>query len=181
MHMAVLIRLVCLVVLLMVPAVAGVAESLQLQEQEIKAGLLYNFLKYIDWPANQPPSVTVCIFGDDPFNGYLDSMNGRIVNRHPIALRRIRVVTETETCKLLFVNADEQGRWPQLRTFLTGKSVLTVSDFAGFAAAGGMIEFGHKDNHISVNLNMEAVVAARLHVQDRLLRLVTVVHSGEKY
>jgi len=177
--MAVLTRIFCFLALLIVPAIA-VAETLQLEEQEIKAGLLYNFLKYTDWPANHSSSMMVCIFGDDPFEGYLDPMNGRTVNQRSIALRKIHTIPEAEGCQLLFVNANEKGRWPQLHKFLIGKNVLTISDFAGFVTSGGMIEFGHKDTHISADLNIDAVTVAGLRMQDRLLRLVSVVHVKQE-
>jgi hypothetical protein len=165
----------------MLPAQGYAADSLQLAEQEIKAGLLYNFLKYTEWPAGaDPSSISVCIFGDDPFGGYLDPMAGRTVNQRVITLRNIRDVSEAEGCQLLFVNAAEKTRWPQLQKFLAGKSILSVSDFSGFTAAGGMIEFGHQNNHISASLNIDSVNAAGLRVQERLLRLVTVVHPGVK-
>ncbi len=52
-----------------------------LQEQEIKAGLLYNFLKYTDWPpanlARRLFTMTVCIFGDDPLNDGIFAADGR--------------------------------------------------------------------------------------------------------
>ncbi|MDE3061216.1 MAG: YfiR family protein, partial [Pseudomonadota bacterium] len=87
-------------------------------------------------------------------------------------------IPDAAACNLVFVNADEQARWPQLHAFLRGKSVLTVSDFSGFAASGGMIEFGHKNDHISAVINLDAVEAAHLQVENRLLRLVTAVHEG---
>src|SRR5581483_10691289 len=113
---------------------------------------------------------------DDPFEGYLQPMAGRTVNQRSIAIRKVHDVQKTSTCQLLFVNANEKERWPQLRDFLKGKAVLTVSDFRDFIENGGMIEFGRKGNHISVDLNMGAVTNARLHMQDRLLKLVTVVN-----
>jgi len=166
---------------LLLGAQVHAADGLQLQEQQIKAGLLYNFLKYTNFPApnfTNPGTITVCVFGDDPFSGNLQPIAGRTVNQREIALRTIHDIDAIANCQLLFVNKDEKSRWPQLHAALAGKNVLTVSDFEFFAAQGGMIEFGHVDNHIRVNLNMDALTAAGLRVEDRLLRLVTVVHGG---
>jgi len=156
---------------------ANAADNLTLQEQEVKAGLLYNFLKYTQWPAPSP-SMAVCVYGDDPFEGYLQPIAGRTVNQREISLRMIHAVDETAACQLLFLNSSEQQHWPELQKFLAGKSVLTVSDFDSFAESGGMIEFGRKNDHISVKLNMDALLAAHLQVGERLLRLVTVVHPS---
>lgn len=152
-------------------------DGLQLYEQQIKVGLLYNFLKYTQWPV-QPSSMAVCVFGEDPFQGYLKPMAGRSVNQMEITVHFIHTAQETDTCNLLYINANEKKQWPSLKTSLAEKSVLTVSDFDGFAASGGMIEFGKKEEHVDVSLNMDAVSAAHMQVQDRLLKLVTVVHPS---
>lgn len=171
------VEILLLFLLAGVPVHSFAADVLQLHEQQIKAGLLYNFLKYTEWPASHP-SMVVCVFGEDPFEGYLQPMEGRSVNQMEITLRFIHTVHEMDTCNLLFVNAGERKQWPTLQKALAEKNVLTVSDFEGFAASGGMIEFGKKNEHIDVDLNIDAVNATHLHVRDRLLKLVTVVHPS---
>ncbi len=155
-------------------------DMLVLHEQEIRAGLIYNFLKYTEWPPDRlakDASMTVCIFGSDPFDGYLKPMAGRTVNQRSIAIRQVKKMEDTQSCHLLYVNAKVKEQWQELRSFLSGKSVLTVSDFKDFSKQGGMIEFGRKDNHIDALLNIDTIAASQLRVQDRLLRLVSVVHG----
>ncbi len=162
------------------PWTALAADGLRLGEQEIKAGLLYNFLKYTQWPESSfanTPSITVCVFGDDPFGGKLRPMEGRTVHQRPIDLRQLRDVDEVEGCHLLYVSAGEKQRWPQLRRVLSNRNILTVSDFFKFADSGGMIEFERRDNRISAVLNLSVLRAAGLNVEDRMLRLVTVMDS----
>jgi hypothetical protein len=165
---------------LLTPAYAE--ENVQLVEQEIKAGLLYNFLKYTQWPPEHAQQANgdavVCLFGGDPFNGHLQPMAGRTVNQHGIEIRNVHTLQEIDACSLLYIHADEKANWPQLQKALAGKDVLTVSDFGGFAESGGMIEFTRVDNRIGVKINVDAVTAAHLAVQGRLLRLASTVHTA---
>jgi hypothetical protein len=78
----------------------------------------------------------------------------------------------------LYVHEDQKSNWPHLEKALAGKDVLTVSDFDGFAESGGMIEFTRNDNRIGVKINVDAVTAAHLAVQSRLLRLASTVHTA---
>lgn len=153
---------------------------LSLPEQKIKAGLLYNFLKYTQWPipGGEEGSMTVCLWGGDAFSGSLHPMNGRIVNQREILLREVDSMEEVEQCHLLYVNAAMQKQWPGLAEALKGKSVLTVSDFDGFVHNGGMIEFSRKDQRIQVEVNLQAIKDAHLMVQESLLRLASVVHPA---
>ncbi len=150
---------------------AHAQQSVRLVEQDIKAALLYNFLLYTEWPAPQQNNVVVCVYGRDPFSGRLASMVGRTVNQRPIEVRSVAEIADTDTCALLFVNAEERPHWPQLHAHLEHASVLTVSDYDGFAAAGGMIEFTRANSRIAMRINRRAVTAGNLVVEDRLLRL----------
>jgi hypothetical protein len=161
------------------PASVAAQQNLRLAEQDIKAGLLYNFLRYTQWPvsAGSNQSMVVCVFGGDPFAGRLEPMAGRTVNARTIVLRAVRADRELDACALVFINANSRSEWPRLRAYLARRSVLTVSDFDGFARSGGMLEFAHVNDRISVRVNVEAAQAANLAVQDRLLRLASVVRT----
>ena len=179
--MAILKRIACLALvtaLLLSPRLAA-TQNLHLHEREIKAGMLYSFLKYTEWPQQkmEGPSIVVCLFGGDPFGGYLDNTKGRTVQQRAIVIRSVSSASETSACNLVYVTASQESRWPELSAALAGKGTLTVGDFSGFTASGGMIEFTRKGDRIAVVMNIDAVRSAKLSVQDRLLRLVTVVHG----
>ena len=169
-----------LVLLLSTPVAAQ--DSVRLAEQDIKAGLLYNFLRYTDWPAAAQTRATidVCLYGGDPFAGGLQPMVGRSVNRRVISVRSVRTGPEMSSCALIFINAQARADWPRLRAELGHRSVLTVSDYDGFARDGGMLEFTRARSRVGVAVNVGAARAANLEVQDRLLRLATVVSSESR-
>lgn len=168
-------------ILLILAAVAAeAAEPLQLGEQKIKAGLLYNFLKYIDWPAGAPEAsgpLVICLYGGDPLGGALKNLEGRSANQREIQLRPLAPGGDTQGCHMLYIHPGQRAAWPALRQALEGRRLLTVADHEGFALAGGMIEFRRRDDRIGVDMNLNALEAAHLSVQDRLLPLVTVVQT----
>jgi len=162
-------------------AFAQEQNTLQLYEQKIKAGLIYNFLKYTEWPVikKAPAPIVVCIYGaEDPFDGYLQPIEDRTVNQRQINMRHVSGREELSVCNLLFVNSSEQAGWPALRDYLANKSILTVGDFPGFSNSGGMIEFDTRNNRVQIELNLQAITAANLHVYDSLRRLAKTTHSS---
>src|SRR5690242_6977255 len=68
---------------------------LQLQEQTIKAGLVYNFLKYTTWPEGAGGNLRVCFFGGEPLNGNLSSLEGRTAQQSTINIVRVGGIQET--------------------------------------------------------------------------------------
>lgn len=156
-------------------------ENVRLAEQDIKAGLLYNFLRYTEWPARSSAEAgVVCVYGRDPFGGRLTPMSGRTVNGQAIRIRFVEAQGQIDGCSMLFVNAEQRADWPNLRTYLARRNVLTVSDYEGFARSGGMIEFTRANNRVGVRVNLGAAQAANLVVQDRLLRLASLVETERR-
>jgi hypothetical protein len=151
------------------------APSIQLYEQKIKAGLVYNFLKYTNWPADviskTNGSLRVCLLGDDAFNGYLYPLQGRTAQQYLITITEINSIPEATGCSLVFVHRSAADMLPSLLQSLKGKHVLTISDIDQFARQGGMIEFGMEDQRVALLINKKAVGAAGLTIQERLVKL----------
>jgi hypothetical protein len=153
------------------------AENLQLVEQKIKAGLIYNFLKYTSWPqATATAPLIVCTLGNDPFDGGLQPMAGRSVNQRTIEVR-VADSHGATACSLLVLDHAKRADWPVLKAALEGKPVLTVGDYEGFGSEGGMIEFTRVDSRIGIRVNTDAVALSHLEIQDRLLKLADAVHA----
>jgi hypothetical protein len=172
-----------LALLALIAALAGPAraeERLRLVEQEIKAAMIYNFLKYTDWPAASSGPAIVCLIGANPLGGRLAPMAGRTVNQRVIEVRAMGPDADTAPCALVFLDAEQKALWPKLKSALSGRTLLTVSDFDGFAASGGMIEFTRVENRIGVAINTAAVAGAHLSVEERLLALATIVPGGAR-
>lgn len=170
-------------------ATSAQANDLRLVEQKIKAGLLYNFIKHTMWPsdivsvnAKEPPALTVCIYGKDVFADYVAPMSGRTVNQRKIHVQSIRSVEEAASCDVVFISAQMEEYWLELREFLNSRPVLTVSDYPGFAQSGGMIEFQKKQQHIGAVFNLGAFVQAALEVSESLLGLsgIETLHQAEE-
>lgn len=150
-------------------------------EYEVKAAYLYNFAKFVEWPGPQPlSSLTICIYGRDPFGGFLDEVvRGKQVSGAPVAVRRLHAGTDHwDGCQVLFVAAESAARTSALLRRLQGHSTLTVGDSPEFAERGGMIGLVADGDRIRFDVNAAAIAAAHLQVSSRLMALGHLV--GEK-
>ena len=147
-------------------------------EYQLKAAFLLNFTKFVEWPAaafeSPTAPVTICILGDDPFNGALDqAVAGESVNGRSIAVLRIRRVPSPRTCQLLFLSSSEN---PRLLADV-GPGVLTVGETDTFLRDGGMIAFVLENRRVRFSINSRAAAKASLVLSSRLLNVAkTVVH-----
>lgn len=154
-------------------AASGQTNQLHLYEETIKAGLVYNFLKYTAWPehSGDKRALRVCLYGGAPLNGNLDLLQGKMAQQSTINILKINNVAEMASCNLVFINRNKQASLPEILRFLGGKPVLTISDMDQFADRGGMVEMTMEDQHVALYINKGALDHAGLNIQDRLLKL----------
>ena len=154
--------------------------NIQLNARKIEAGLIYNFLKYTNWPTSSFPEyadeIVVCLFGGDPFDGHLDPLEGRTAQQRVITVRKIYQIEQLDACHLVYIPKNRQSDLPRILGRLRNRTVLTVSNIPNFAMHGGMVEFyTGKDQRIHLNINAAAVNSANLRIQDRMVKLAGVV------
>jgi YfiR/HmsC-like len=162
------------------------AQSQPLSESEIKAGFLFNFTKFVEWPADAfaDPSVPIVlgIVGDNPVTDLLtETAAGKTVNGRAVVVRRFKEGQDLRSCHILFVSASEEKHAPQILERVKGSQVLTVGEISGFAQSGGMINFFVEGKKVRLEINLDAAARARLKISAKVIavaRLVTGESSG---
>ena len=149
-------------------------------EYKLKAAFLFNFTKFVDWPATAfeetTSPVVIGILGEDPFDGALEEVvQGRVANGRPLAIRRSRRVDDLRGCHVLFICASEKSRQAQITASFKGSAVLTVSDTGEFLASGGMIKVTLVDRKPRLEIDAAAAERAGLKIQAQLMELATPV------
>ncbi len=159
------------------------AQPAPVSEYQLKAVFLFNFAQFVDWPPAAFPDpqapLAICVLGDDQFGNNLDeTVRGEKANDRPLIVQRYRRLDDVRGCHILFVSRSENDRLAQIVTALQGRNILTVSDVAGFALRGGMIQFVTDKNKIRLDINLDATKAASLTISSKLLRPATIVAPG---
>ena len=159
-------------------AAAGHHESL---EYLVKAAFLYNFARFVDWPADSfkdPQSpFEICILGKDPFGKALDSIKNKAVKGRAMRIRMCRTMGEVGGCHLLFISASEKRNLNPILNALKNSNTLTVSEMEMFAQSGGMINFIMVGNKVHFEINPEAAEAHQLKISSQILKLARIVSS----
>jgi hypothetical protein len=152
------------------------------REYKIKAAFLYNFTKFVEWPAESFNSdsapFTFCILGIDPFGEAFDLLADQTVRGRKIIVKKIRHAGEAAGCQLLFISSSEKGQLRAIMKELKGRNTLTISDMDQFAAGGGMIGMLQIQDRIQLEINLESAQQARLKISSQLLKLAKIVSNG---
>lgn len=169
-----LLRLALLAVLFLVPGLAAA----QAPEYDLKAAFLFNFVKFVEWPAQAFPSdrapVNLCVYGQDPFGSTLDKViEGERVGERSLVVRRPGL-EELDGCHVLFISRSEAERLGGVLARVGSKPVLTVADTDGFLQAGGAINFVLEGSKVRFLINQKAAERNGLRISSRLLRLAMI-------
>src|SRR5688572_14666662 len=68
------------------------ASGNEMTEYQLKAAYLYNFVTFTEWPADIGDTLTLCIYGPDPFGADIDKFQGADVNGRTIEVLRSSTV-----------------------------------------------------------------------------------------
>ena len=181
-----LVRRGCFAWLIAAPAMPAVqaaedpATATLSAEYRVKAGFLFNFPQFVEWPtrafreARSP--IVIGILGDDPFGRYLDELvQGEKIGERPLVVQRFARVEDIADCHILFVSRSEAGQFDKILARLRDRSVLTVGEEESFERAGGMVRFVIESNKVRLRINPDAAKASELTISSKLLRLATLV------
>jgi hypothetical protein len=159
------------------------AQAPKPSEFQVKAAYIYNFGKFVRWPANSPASqdnsFAICVLGDDPFGSVLQSaLAGETLGGRPVSVKRIAKAQDAKGCRILSIAAREEGRLRGILGALDQASVLTVSDIPDFAKHGGMIEFVLDGGKVRFEINRRIAEDSGLTLPSELLKVALAVRGA---
>jgi hypothetical protein len=156
-------------------------ESTANREYRIKAAYLYQFGRYVEWPAKAFSSpkapFVIGVPEHDPLIGDLDQI-ARIkkIQDREIQIRRFSSAADIRPCNILYLPASlaPEAQAEVIRKAV-GQGLLLVGDGPGFLERGGIVQFVVEENRIRVVVSRKAAERAGLTISAKLLQVARVV------
>ena len=144
---------------------------------QLKAGYVLNFARFVEWPESAPATLTLCVAGN---RGVLDALRATERSNHigarTITLREVGDADSVNGCNVLYLETSNVRRIDQVQP---NSATLTVSNDKGFARSGGAIEIFTQANRLRFIINTGNARRAGLRISSSLLQLAAVVEGGE--
>jgi hypothetical protein len=165
--------------------VCASAQQAKPSEYQVKAAYVYNFGKFVKWPAdaaaNRSGGFTICVLGDDPFGTVLQStLAGESLGGKPVTVKRVPTPQDAASCHILFLSSVQETKLKDVFAALGQAPVLTVSDIPEFSQRGGMIQFVLQGDRVRFEINRANAESDGLILTSDLLKVAVVVRSSAR-
>jgi hypothetical protein len=159
------------------------AQTSKPSQTDVQAIYLYNFAKFVRWPAPSTGApgvpIDICIAGQ---KAYVDTLAktvaGEQIDARPLTVRAVENPEDEAGCSLLFIGISAKDRLDPLLAATAGKPMVTVSDIPGFLERGGTIQFLLIDNRVRFSVNLESINRSQITLSSELLKVAVTV-SGK--
>lgn len=168
------LRIFMLLTTLIAAQCAAAAAS---REDQFKAAYLFNFLKFVEWPASTPSEViTVCFIGaDEVYEALAPGIEDKRAAARRITLRRIDADGEPRGCHVVYIEGSIVANGGASSISSSTQPILTISDAPDFVGRGGIIELFTVDNRLRFRINAEHAQKLGLRISSNLLQLAAEV------
>lgn len=146
-----------------------------LSEYDVEAAYLYNFGKFVRWPADASAASStfdICVLGDSPFRGTLERLTANdTIDGKPIRKRIISGPSDAAGCAIVYISDSQAANVKKVLADFRGRSQLLVSGIPHFIDDGGAIQFVVKDHRVRFAVNLQAASRSRLVLSSELLKV----------
>lgn len=158
-------------------AIAAPARAQSSLEYNVKATLLLNFARFIEWPdrafAGPSAPIEICVFAPSPFDDALHrALEGETVSNRTLSARDVRTAADSAGCHMLFVPEGAETRAAAL-LHSTGPYTVTVGESPRFERMGGAVSLGVEGGRVRFSVNLNHVEDRGVRISARMLKLAT--------
>jgi hypothetical protein len=151
-------------------------------EAQVKAMFVFNFLKFVEWPADGSSGAkdfVVLIIGEgataDATAHFLES---KTIGERQVVVRRSRWDQPVAGARAAFVVERDGKKLHRVLDASAAAGVLTIGEGEDFATRGGVIGLLVQDRKVRFDVDTSAARTAHLRVSSKLLALTRTVRSA---
>lgn len=165
----------------LVPLLHG-ADAASTLEYKVKAGYLYNFGKFVEWPstaftATNSPFVIAVLDAGGAQPVIEQVLAGKSVGGHPVQVRSVTGPALPTDAHILLVTRSAKRRPEDLLSALGGASTLLVGETDEFSELGGVFGFVREKENVRLTLCLEHAARANLKISAKLSSVAKPVKS----
>lgn len=167
-----------LVALLLAVSCNSIWAAAGVDENEVKAAVIYNLLLFVEWPAPASPTkgFRLCVLDEGALTAALRRHERKTVHGHSLEVHRISATPEElDTCLAVMVEAGNPAILTRLGMLARTRALLVIAEGAGAVDRGAMIGLQTDGGRVTFDINRGAMKKSGLAPSSKILRLARVL------
>ncbi len=146
------------------------------KEDAVKAAFVFHFAQFVEWPAGWSETITIGVLGEDPFNGALETIHGKMVNGQSIRIKQLSSTDRAiDNVQVLIVGWCDENELTSILASTVNRPILTIADMDVFKVEGAIISLFRKGTRQKFGVDRQAASRAGLILSSQLLQIAAVV------
>jgi len=156
---------------------AWVVQAQEKPLHEIHSAMLYNFIKYVQWPnEGEGGEFVVGVMGeDDVFNTLKQWYDGKPKGSKKYVIKKLASAADASGCAVVYLGKNKSNQFDQIKGSITGKPVLTITNGNGLGQKGSCINFKVIDGKLKFEMNQGTFGSANLKVSSQLSSMAILI------
>jgi hypothetical protein len=152
------------------------AHAMDRSEALIKAGFLYNFAKYTEWPSPAPERLLCIAPGAMPADA-LDGIDQLPLPGSVLSVRHIRAVEEADACHILLLGRGQRADQAAWLNRVAERPTLSIADFTALNRPRAVIHLYMEGRRVRYDIHLGLARLAGLKFNPRLTNLAETLHN----
>jgi hypothetical protein len=162
-------------------ALCVATQARAVEENELKAAIIFNILLFVEWPDAVLPeaggTLSLCMAANNRLSAALKALNHRAVRDLTLEVRELPPEGAAQPCHALFVEAADRVTLAAALRAQRAAGALVVSDDPDSPPDTTAIVLERVGSKLAFDVNLQPVRAAGLQLSSKLLRLARVVRQ----
>ncbi len=165
-----LVKVILVVILLMV---GFAVKSADRPMHEVHSMLMFNFIKYIEWPqSTKSGDFVIGVYGDDEV---LKTMNtfyaNRTVKGQNVQIIKISGIDEINKAHVLYLSNGLNKEFDAVKAHFLGKPTLIITDGSNLGKKGSCINFKEMGGKLKFEINQASIEQNKLKLSSQLANM----------
>lgn len=143
------------------------------QDEKFKALFMYNFTKYLEWPAEKSSGeFIIAVFGNSPIINELNIIaQKKKVGNQKIVVKKVASISECGSSNILFIPSSKVVAPAEVNTKLAGKGIVVITEKEGLAKSFSGINYVKVNGKQSFEVNKKHIESQGIKLNSNLLSL----------
>jgi hypothetical protein len=137
---------------------------------EIHSMLMFNFIKYVEWPADSKSGeFVIAVVGDENVATTIQNFyTNRTVKGQNVKVVNVDDVSAVNNAHVLYLSSNKSREFEAAQEKFSGKSTLMITDKNGLGRKGSCINFQEINGKLKFEINQESIKGNNLKISSQL-------------